>query len=149
MPLPKNVFRMRFRSVRRLNSSVQINDAHSPEKNLTEQRPLAMAAGLPVVATRVGGVPEVVADGQTGLLSPAGNDGSLGEHAVASPTLWTCARRWGGRGASGRWTFFRESNARRLRPALFGDARRLTGCRSAGLCCHHVHHSPIGLTLKC
>jgi sugar transferase (PEP-CTERM/EpsH1 system associated) len=37
----------------------------------------AMAAGLPVVSTRVGGVPEVVAVGQTGLLAPAGDAAAL------------------------------------------------------------------------
>ncbi|WP_264887134.1 glycosyltransferase family 4 protein [Stutzerimonas stutzeri] len=37
----------------------------------------AMRAGLPVVATRVGGVPELVAEGHTGLLAAAGNIESL------------------------------------------------------------------------
>jgi len=50
----------------------------------------AMAAGLPVVATRVGGVPEVVVDGETGLLAPAGDDRALAElvfRLVATPDL--------------------------------------------------------------
>jgi glycosyltransferase involved in cell wall biosynthesis len=33
----------------------------------------AMAAGLPVVATAVGGVPELVVDGESGVLTPAGD----------------------------------------------------------------------------
>lgn len=37
----------------------------------------AMGAGLPVVATRVGGVPEVVVAGQTGLLAPASDPDAL------------------------------------------------------------------------
>ena len=37
----------------------------------------ASAAGVPVAATRVGGVPEVVADGVSGLLSPPGDAAAL------------------------------------------------------------------------
>jgi glycosyltransferase involved in cell wall biosynthesis len=50
----------------------------------------AMAAGLPVVATRVGGVGEIVEDGQTGLLARAQDDRTLSAHVVrlaASPEL--------------------------------------------------------------
>jgi glycosyltransferase involved in cell wall biosynthesis len=38
----------------------------------------AMAAGRPVVATRVGGVADVVRDGETGLLAPAGDVDAFG-----------------------------------------------------------------------
>lgn len=39
----------------------------------------AMFLGVPSVSTSVGGVPEVVADGSTGLLAPAGNIDALAE----------------------------------------------------------------------
>lgn len=37
----------------------------------------AMLHGLPLVASRVGGVPEVVVDGETGILVPSGDEGAL------------------------------------------------------------------------
>ena len=42
----------------------------------------AMASELPVVATRVGGVPEAVADGKTGLLVEAGDVSALAEAII-------------------------------------------------------------------
>src|SRR6266702_4471959 len=43
----------------------------------------AMARGKPVVATQVGGIPEIIQPGVTGLLVPPGNDATLAQ-AIAS-----------------------------------------------------------------
>ena len=42
----------------------------------------AMAAGTPVVATKTGGLPEIVIQGENGFLSPVGDVASMSNHAV-------------------------------------------------------------------
>ena len=64
----------------------------------------AMATGLPVVATAVGGNPELVARDETGLLVPAGDPDALATALgglVAEPAL---RRRLGAGGARAQWT---------------------------------------------
>jgi glycosyltransferase involved in cell wall biosynthesis len=43
----------------------------------------AMCFGCPSVSTRVGGIPEVVEDGESGLLAPAGDAAALAESLEA------------------------------------------------------------------
>jgi glycosyltransferase involved in cell wall biosynthesis len=43
----------------------------------------AMAAGLPVVATAVGGLPGLIEDGVTGMLVPANDESALGRALAA------------------------------------------------------------------
>ncbi|GJG87863.1 hypothetical protein tb265_30440 [Gemmatimonadetes bacterium T265] len=57
----------------------------------------AMAAGLPVVACAVGGVPELVTDGATGFLVPAADPGALAA-ALARALQPGAAARLGGAG---------------------------------------------------
>lgn len=59
----------------------------------------AMASGVPVVATRVGGIPEVVEHGVTGYLAPVG---AVEEMADAGASLLRDARRWNEMSAAAR-----------------------------------------------
>jgi glycosyltransferase involved in cell wall biosynthesis len=71
----------------------------------------AMAAGLPVIATRVGGNPELVQDGRTGLLVPAKDEAALA-HAIACLLDDPQAARKFGEAA--RETIIREFSISRL-----------------------------------
>lgn len=67
----------------------------------------AMALELPVAATAVGGVPEAVADGETGHLVPAGDPAALAQAAVAvltSPDAGRALGRAGRRRAAERFS---------------------------------------------
>lgn len=70
----------------------------------------AMGYGLPVVAARMGGLPEIVEDGKTGVLFRAGDSVQLA-HAIYS--LWHDPERCRGYGLAGRAKVAREYCARR------------------------------------
>jgi glycosyltransferase involved in cell wall biosynthesis len=71
----------------------------SREEGLSLAALEAMAAGLPLVATRVGGLPEAVEDGKTGLLVPPRDPSAL---AGALARLLTDPARARAMGAAGR-----------------------------------------------
>ena len=71
----------------------------------------AMSVGLPVVATAAGGVPEIVLDGETGLLVPPGEPEPL---ADAIATLLADVARARAMGAAGRRRALEHFDVRRV-----------------------------------
>ena len=55
----------------------------------------AMAAGRPVVASRAGGIPETVVDGETGFLVPSGDERRLRDAILALATDTDLRERMG------------------------------------------------------
>jgi glycosyltransferase involved in cell wall biosynthesis len=88
----------------------------------------AMAAGLPVVASAVGGVPEIVVDGETGFLVPPGDSERLAEALrllLADPGL---RRRMGAAARARAETLFDLTAFRRAHVDLYrAELARVTG----------------------
>jgi glycosyltransferase involved in cell wall biosynthesis len=78
----------------------------------------AMAAGLPVVATAVGGTPDVVLDGQTGLLVGPGDPTALSNALLALLADRPLAKRFGRAGRARVETHFGEERMIRQMEAL-------------------------------
>jgi len=67
----------------------------------------AQAIGVPVIGSAMGGIPELIEDGSTGMLFPAGNSKSLGDQVVrilGDPALASRLRSGGRKRAGERFT---------------------------------------------
>ena len=89
----------------------------------------AMARGLPVVTTRVGGNPEVVVDGQTGFLVPPGTPALLAERMAALLGAPALARQMGQAGRSRVEAQFNVRRMMREYEQLYGALLRRKGWR--------------------
>jgi glycosyltransferase involved in cell wall biosynthesis len=69
----------------------------------------AMAAGLPVLATRVGGLAELVEDGQSGFLAPPRDDATLADRLLRLAGDANLRHAFGRRGQERAQTLFTEN----------------------------------------
>jgi glycosyltransferase involved in cell wall biosynthesis len=94
------------------------------QPSLTEGMPNAvleaMSAGLPVVASRVGGVPELVVDDETGLLVPPGDPEALTAAIVRMLSDPAGAARMGAAGTARARALFSIESLRRTIEDIYG-----------------------------
>lgn len=98
----------------------------------------AMALGTPVVATAVGGVPEMITNGETGVLVPPGDPAALAEACL------NVARRcaWAQRLAIQARRTVESQFSREANGTLIMDAYRAVAAASAGRRPSHVPERP-------
>jgi glycosyltransferase involved in cell wall biosynthesis len=85
----------------------------------------AMLAGLPVVATEVGGLPEVVVPGTTGWLTPAGDDAGLAEAILRLAQDPAMRSEWGQVGRLRARELFSESQMHKHYCELYEEMLRV------------------------
>ena len=95
----------------------------------------AMAAGVPVIGANVGGIPDLITDGETGFLFNPENSDSLAEYLIALHRDKQLSQRLGIAAKSHALTSFEpaavaESHARMYREALSGPHSPLCGSSS-------------------
>ena len=86
----------------------------------------AMASGLPVITTAVGGIPDMVRDGENGFLLPPGNKAALAE---ALDCLLGDAPRCLAMGKAGREIVERKFNAAVAVPQILDAMKAASGSR--------------------
>ncbi len=84
----------------------------------------AMAAGIPVVATRVGGMAEVVQEGVTGWLAPSGDDATLAMNVLRFARDPQLRQHMGDRGRERAASLFSESQMHARYLALYREMLR-------------------------
>lgn len=82
----------------------------------------SMRAGKPVVATNVGGIPEVITDGKTGLLSEPDNPGLLAENILKLYHETELRKRFG---QNGRQEFERKFSIDKFYDAYINKYKQL------------------------
>jgi glycosyltransferase involved in cell wall biosynthesis len=95
------------------NLDVVVSSSHMETFGLSVAE--AMACAKPVVATRVGAMPEVIADGETGFLVPAQDSGAMAdavEHLLKNASI--CERMGQAARARAEQLFHRDVYARKI-----------------------------------
>jgi glycosyltransferase involved in cell wall biosynthesis len=93
----------------------------------------AMASGLPVVATHVGGLPEVVVDGETGFLVAPGDRAALAAAMTGLLANPEYARRLGRAGRERARAHFSHTAMTAATGAIYAEV--LGGCNCCATCC--------------